>query len=74
MPRSFSRGAVKTTITLPEQSVEVLNQLAEERGVSIAEVIRQAVAMQKYLSDTHKEGGRVLVEDPKKLITEIVIF
>lgn len=74
MPRSFSRGALKKTITLPEDALEVAQQLAEEQSISVAEVLRQGLALKKFMADARKEGSRVLVEDPRKLITEIIIF
>jgi len=74
MPKSSARGAVKTTISLPEDAVTVLHELAEARNVSFAEVVRRALTMDKYLSDARSDGCRILIEDPKKLIKEIVIF
>jgi hypothetical protein len=74
MPRSTARGALKTTISLPEGTVAVLRELADTRSVSFAEVIRRAITMEKYLSDARNEGCRILIEDPEKLIKEIVIF
>lgn len=67
-------GPVKTTITLPEDAVAVMHELAEARNVSLAEVVRRALTIEKYLSDARKDGCRILVEDPDKLIKEIVIF
>jgi hypothetical protein len=74
MPKTSVRGAVKTTISLPEDAVAVLRHLAKTRNVSFAEVVRRALTIDKYLSDIRKDGGRVLIENPDKLITEIVIF
>ncbi|HEV7424897.1 MAG TPA: CopG family transcriptional regulator [Thermoanaerobaculia bacterium] len=74
MPRSTARGALKTTISLPEDTLAALRELAKARNVSFAEVIRRAVTMDKYLNDARKDGCRILIEDPEKLIKEIVIF
>ena len=71
---SAVRGPVKTTISLPEDAVAVLHELAAARNVSFAEVVRRALTMDKYLTDARKEGCRILVEDPEKLVKEIVIF
>ena len=38
------------------------------------EVVRRAITVEKYLSDARNDGCRILVEDPEKLIKEIVIF
>lgn len=74
MPKTTARGGVKTTISLPEDAVAVLRELSELRNVSFAEVVRRALTMDKYLTDVRKDGGRILIEDPEKLIKEIVIF
>jgi predicted DNA-binding ribbon-helix-helix protein len=74
MPRSTARGGVKTTISLPEDAVAVLREIAQARNVSFAEVVRRALTMEKYLSDARNDGCRILIEDPEKLIKEIVIF
>jgi predicted DNA-binding ribbon-helix-helix protein len=74
MVRTTARGGVKTTISLPEDAVAVLRELAVTRNVSFAEVVRRALTMDKYLSDARNEGCRVLIEDPEKLIKEIIIF
>ena len=74
MPRSTARGALKTTISLPEETVAVLRELASARNASFAEVVRRAITMDKYLNDVRNQGCRILIEDPEKLIKEIVIF
>lgn len=54
--------------------METLQELAEERSASYAEVVRQALTLDKYIADARKKGCRILVEDPNELITEIKIF
>jgi hypothetical protein len=65
---------VKTTIVLPEESIATLRSLAETRNVSLAEAVRRAVSIDKYITDARREGRRILVEDPEKTLTEIVIL
>jgi hypothetical protein len=67
-------GPVKTTITLPEDAVAVLHELARARNVSFAECVRRALKMEKFFNDVRKQGGRVLIEDADHVIKEIVIF
>ena len=74
MTRSTARGALKTTISLPKDTVAVLRELAAARNVSFAEVVRRAITVEKYLNEVRNEGGRILIEDPDKLIKEIVLF
>lgn len=65
---------MKTTLSLPGDAVAVLHELAEARNVSLAEVVRRALTVEKFLTDARKDGCRILVEDPEKLIKELVIF
>lgn len=65
---------VKTTIVLPAADVEVLRELAAERNVSLAEAVRRALTIDKYLRDARRQGGRVLVEDAEKVLKELVII
>lgn len=51
-----------------------MRELSEARNVSFAEVIRRAITMDKYLNDARKDGCPILLEDPEKVIKEIVIF
>lgn len=74
MPKTTARGGIKTTISLPQDAVDALRELSEARNVSFAEVVRRALTMDKYLNDIRNDGCRILIEDPEKLIKEIVIF
>lgn len=49
----------------PEISA-VLEELADKKGVSMTEVLRQAVSLEKYVSDAQDRGGRVLVQEGDK--------
>lgn len=68
------KRSVKTTLVLPEDAVEKLRALAQDRNVSLAEAVRRAVSVDKYITDARREGCRILVEDPEKTLTEIVIL
>lgn len=75
MPEKRTRGrAVKTTISLPPDTADVLRALAAERNTTLAEVVRRALSLDKYLADAQKTGSKIMVEDPEKLIKELVIF
>ena len=69
-----AKRAVKTTVLLPEEAVIALRALADHRNVSIGEAVRRAVSVDKYLTDARRDGCRILVEDPEKTLTEILIL
>lgn len=39
-----------------------LQKMAKERGKTLSDVLRDAVALEKYAADTKREGGRVLLQ------------
>jgi Ribbon-helix-helix protein, copG family len=56
---------VKLTVTLSEEVVGVLQQLADEAGTSVTEQLRRAISTQRWLHDVRRNrNARVLVEDP----------
>lgn len=67
-------AAVKTTICLPPDALEALRTLAAERNTTLAEVIRRAISVDKYLADAAKTGCKIFVEDPEKAIKELILF
>lgn len=64
---------VKTSLNLPENAVEALKELAQKRGTTLAQVVRQAIATEKFLHDTVEEGGKVLIEDKDKSLRQVLL-
>jgi hypothetical protein len=65
--------AVKTTVSLPPEAITTLRELARVRNTTLAEVVRRAITMDKYLAEALQTGSRILVEKEGKT-TELVIF
>jgi hypothetical protein len=61
---------VKVTVNLPEEDVETVKQLADERGVSATHVIREGIASEKFISEVVAGGGTFLVERDEGAIDE----
>jgi hypothetical protein len=53
------------------KAYEMLEQLAEQRQTTMAEVLRDAIALEAYVSKVRDEDGRILV-DRGGTITELV--
>ena len=64
---------VKTTVNLTPDAINALRELATSRGTSVAEVIRRAIWIEKYLHDAIKNGGKILLQEPDKTVKELVI-
>lgn len=52
----------RTSVSFPETAGKVLDDLAKETERTKGEVLRHAIALEKYVQDTWKEGGRVIIE------------
>jgi predicted RNase H-like HicB family nuclease len=49
-------------VNFSPRAFAVLEELATEQGKTLSEVLRDAIALEKYVADTRREGGRILVE------------
>lgn len=72
-PRSAA-PAVKTTLNLSEDAVETMHELATARNTTFAEVVRRALALDRYIQEAARDGRRILIEDPDKTLTQLVFF
>ncbi len=54
---------VRTSMNLPEESLNTLKELSRQTGTSMVEVVRRAVATEKFLRDTAAEGSKILIKD-----------
>ena len=63
---------MKVTITLSEEALEAVQDLAEERDLNMGEVIRQAITTEAYFDDLQRQGKRILVEDEAGRQREII--
>jgi hypothetical protein len=59
-------------VDLSNQAVEVIDTLADEQGTSKADVLRQAISLQKWFTDVQKQGGKIVVEQPDGTQREVV--
>ena len=61
----------RVNVTFSEPIYETLSELAEAKGTSMAEVLRAAIALEKWFAATTSQGGRVLVERDGKTMEVI---
>lgn len=52
----------RVNVNFSASAYAMLEALAAEKGTSMSEVLRDAIALEKYVEDTRRDGGRVLVE------------
>jgi hypothetical protein len=64
----------KVTVNLSNEVVAVLKDLAERDDTTMTEVLKRAIAVQKYLVDQQDHGRQLLIEDPNdKSVRQLVI-
>ena len=53
---------VRVNANFSPECYEVLSEIAKRRGKSLSDVLRDAIAFEKWYQDTVDQGGHVLVE------------
>ncbi len=64
----------KVTVNLSPEVVEILKELAKRTGTNMTEVLKRAIATQKFLTDQQAEGKKLIIEDPEKHTTQQLVF
>ena len=72
-PAQASFADKRMTITFPGDLAQHLKWLAEQQGVSQAEAVRKAVALESYLRQALLEPGSKLMIKDSDSVREIII-
>ena len=64
--------AVPINVEFSDDVYAVLQQLAQRKGRTTGEMLRDIIALAKWLEDTRAAGGRILVERGMGNIKEII--
>ena len=64
--------AKKVNVNFSPSAYSTLEKLAELKGKTMSEVLRDAIGLEKWFTDTTNEGGRILVERPDGKIREVI--
>ncbi len=52
----------RVNVNFSESAYRTLEDLADRKGKSMSEVLRDAIALEKWFQDTNEGGGKVVVE------------
>lgn len=63
----------KTSVNLPDSTLAVLEGIAKKRGKSMSQVIRDAIATEKFLQDATDNNGKVLIKEKDGSIKQLLI-
>src|SRR5579872_6198675 len=64
---------IKVTVNLTPEDVETLNAIAAKRGVTKTEVLRRALAMEKFLDESADSGEKILLQSPDNSVRQLLI-
>lgn len=68
----MGQGTHRVNVNFSDDAYEALKEIARSRDKSISEVLRDAIALEKWYEDTKRQGGRVIVELDDGRTREIV--
>ena len=66
--------AVKLTVNLPEQTAAALKEIADTRGTTVTEALRQVIESQRFLNGEIQSGNNVLIQNPTDSTIRQVLF
>jgi len=74
LQESGESGRAKVTFSLPREVVDTLRDLADQRGITMTEVLRQAVTTEKFLADAQQQGDEILLYNEGKKRTRQLLL
>lgn len=65
--------AHRVNVNFSTTAYRTLEELAETKGKSMSEVLRDAVQLEKWITDTYADGGRVVLVNDDGSQREILV-
>ena len=65
-------NAKRLTIDLPNEVYDKIQQIADERNITLTAALRQAIATEDFIRTQVENGGKVLIQKRDKTFTEVV--
>jgi predicted transcriptional regulator len=70
--RKDERATQEISVRFSDDAYQQLEEIAERTGKSIPEILRDAIALEKWYEDAIRGGARVLVERDNGQLHELV--
>lgn len=64
----------RQSVTFTDEAAETVEKLAAERGTSVSEVVREAVALGAWLQQVRDERGKIYVKEVDEDTPHEVVF
>ena len=62
-----SEGVKRVRVDFSQSTYDALRQLADERNGSMADALRDAIALSKWFQGVQSGGGKIIVEQDGKM-------
>jgi predicted transcriptional regulator len=72
IPMPSNPDVVRLSVNLSPEAADALKAIADERHTTITEVVRDAIATEKFLQDEVARESKILVQDKSGNVREIV--
>jgi Ribbon-helix-helix protein, copG family len=72
MPVKTKTPLVKASFNLTRDELEELREEAASRGVTVTQVLREALADRRFLAAQRAEKNKILVESPEGEVTQVI--
>ena len=63
---------VKTSMNLPKNELDELRAMAAAENISMADMVRRALSTEKFVRETVKRGGKLLIEEKDKTYKQVI--
>jgi hypothetical protein len=64
----------KVTVNLPDETVDALKGIADARGTTVTEALRQVIESQRFLDGEVQKGNDLLIQNPRDKSVRQVVF
>ncbi|MGH2548676.1 MAG: ribbon-helix-helix protein, CopG family [Thermomicrobiales bacterium] len=61
-PLKETRDAVRLSVNITPEVAEAIQALARSRGITVSELVRSALATEKFLADEQRKNKKLLLE------------
>lgn len=72
MPTKTKTPLVKASFNLTEDELNELREEAAARGVTVTQILREALADRRFLANQIAEKNKILVESPDGDVTRVI--
>ena len=59
-------------VVISDEAYEALQEIAERRGITVADALKEALALEKWYLETKEDGGHILVRHKDGDVQELV--